>query len=325
MPSLDTTIAQRGCAPITPPSPPTRCATPAIGLDQRKRWSHAGVLERVVDGAYAFTGTRRRRAGEVRCSLHAAEPQLVVAGPTAGRLWDLRRSPRDGLVHVIAPPCSHPCREPWVRAYRTAARRSPTRSCARLDGIRVTSPSRTVVDLTRYVGEDSLASVIEDVLNRGLCTVARRCTRTALRLATPGRPWARRFLAVLDRRSPGAPAESDAERRVFEALRPRGVAGLERQVARRPAWLRRGARSTSPSVSCAGRWRSISIPEHNTPERDRPGTTCVTTARDVVGWETRRVGEVELDAALRRDDRPPGRRHRTSPQAALRDAPIAVR
>ena len=79
----------------------------------------SGVLTRVVDGGYRFGGAVDDELA--RCAaLCTSRPQLVVAGPTAARLWQLRRAPRDGLVHVIAPPRSHPCREPWVRAYRTA-------------------------------------------------------------------------------------------------------------------------------------------------------------------------------------------------------------
>lgn len=86
---------------------------------QRRRLVIAGVIERVVDGAYQFRGVEPDELS--RCAaLCASRPHLVVAGPTAGRRWGIRRSPRDGLVHVSAPPHSQPCRETWVRAYRTA-------------------------------------------------------------------------------------------------------------------------------------------------------------------------------------------------------------
>ncbi len=162
----------------------------------------------------------------------------------------------------------------------------------RHDGIRVTNPSRTAVDLTRYVSEDSVASIIEDVLHRGLSTVG-SLHRVADALATPGRPWARRFLRVLGRRHPGAPAASDAERRVIEALAGRGVSGLERQVeVDLPGY---GGARFDIAIR-ALRW-AVEIdlhPEHNTPTgiaQDNVRDDCAA----VVGWETRRVGQVELD------------------------------
>lgn len=198
-----------------------------IDLHERKHLVRTGVVARVVDGGYVFTGAEPTELA--RCAaLCTSRPHLVVAGPTAGRLWGIRRSPTDGLVHVIAPPSSHPCVAPWVRAYRTSLL-CDEEIVDRRDGVRVTSPPRTAVDLTRYVGRDAVSSVIEDVLHRGLCTVS-SLHRTAERLATPGRPWARRFLAVLQGRCPGPAAASDGERLVFEALVARGVRDVERQV-----------------------------------------------------------------------------------------------
>jgi len=145
--------------------------------------------------------------------------------------------------------------------------------------------------MTRYVDPWSLASVIEHVLSRRLCT-AGTLHRTALRLATPGPPWVKRFLAVLGQRAPGAPAESDAELRVFEALRSRGVSGLRRQV-----------RLVLPAYGAA--YFDVAIPElcwavevdlhpeHNTIE-GRARDNGRDHSADSIGWVVRRVGELEL-------------------------------
>ena len=159
-----------------------------INRDARRRLVACGVLERVVDGGYRFAG-----AGDdewSRCAaLCTSRPRLVVAGPTAGRLWELRRAPRDGLVHVVAPPRSNPCSEPWVRVYRTAALPDDD-VVERPDGIRLTSPPRTVVDMTRYVDEVALASMIEDVLARRVCTAGDAAAggRTARQPGSPVGP-----------------------------------------------------------------------------------------------------------------------------------------
>ncbi|CAN5779890.1 hypothetical protein BH18ACT2_BH18ACT2_13020 [soil metagenome] len=250
----------------------------------------SGVLRRVVDGGYTFGGVDD--AESLRCAaLCSSRPHLVVSGPTAGRLWDLRRAPRDGLVHVVAPPHSQPCREPWVRPYRTALL-AANEIVQRADGIRMTSPPRTIVDMTRYVDDLALASMIEAGLHRGVCSgiILRR---TALRLATPGRPWARRFLAVLDGLSGGPPSESHAELRVFTALVERGVPGLARQVeVDLPGYGRARFDLAVPDL----RW-ALEIDLHPTHDtltgvhrdhlRDDGAEQC--------GWQVRRVGELELD------------------------------
>jgi len=78
-----------------------------IGERRRRELVQDGLLERVVTGAYRFAGAEPDEL--MRCiALCTARPHLVIAGPTAGRAWGIRRSPRDGLIHVIAPPQSQP-------------------------------------------------------------------------------------------------------------------------------------------------------------------------------------------------------------------------
>lgn len=261
-------------------------------IDQRRALVSAGVLGRVVDGAYAFTGVVPDEAA--RCSaLCSSRPQLVVCGPTAGRLWELRRSPRDGLVHVIAPPASQPCREPWVRPYRTSLLH-PNEVVARPDGIRLTSPPRTVVDLTRYVDPLALASVIEHALSRQLCTIA-TLYRTAQRLNTPGRPWVRRFVSVLAQRHSGAAAQSEAELTLHRALEARGVRGLQRQVrAELPGYGTAWFDLAVPAV----RW-AVEVdlhPEHRTLE-GRASDLRRDDGAEAIDWRVRRVCELELQPA----------------------------
>lgn len=263
----------------------------AVGLSesQRRRLVSSGVLERVVDGGYHFAGVE---PGELsRCAaLCGSRPHLVIAGPTAGRAWRIRRSPRDGLIHVISPPQSQPCREPWVRAYRTALL-DADEIVTWPDGIRVTCPARTVVDLTRSLPDDALASAIEYVLSNGICTLDELC-RVAERLNTPGRPWVRRFLRVLAHRLPGRPRESDWERRVCDALGARGVHDIESQVRQCVA----GFGSARFDLAIPAIRLVIEVdahPEHRTLEGQANDHRRDRRSRHD-GWVVERVGEAEL-------------------------------
>jgi very-short-patch-repair endonuclease len=260
-----------------------------ISSTQRRRLVGDGVLERVVHGGYRFAGVDPDEL--TRCAaLCASRPLLIVAGPTAGRIWGIRRSPNDGQVHVIAPPASQPCSESWVRPYRTALIHADE-IVVRADGIRLTSPPRTLIDLARFLPDDALASAIEWALSMRMCTVV-TLRRLAERLNTPGRPWVRRFLRVLDSRAAGRPRESDWERRVLDALVKRGVNDLESQVTESLAGFRTVRFDLAiPTI----RWvLEVDVhPEHRTVEgqasdhrRDRRGRR--------VGWAIERVGEVEL-------------------------------
>jgi very-short-patch-repair endonuclease len=262
-----------------------------ISTPQRDRLVAAGVIERVIDGAYRFVGAEQSEL--TRCAgLCTSRPHLIIAGPTAGRIWLIRRSPRDGLIHVIAPPASQPCREAWVRPYRTALIHDDE-IVVRSDGIRLTCPPRTLIDLARYLPADALASAIESALHRGLCTVA-TLYRLAERLNTPGRPWVRRFLRVLAGRAPGRPRESDWERRVYDGLVQRGVRGLESQVRETLAGIGHVRFDIAvPSI----RWvLEVDVhPEHRTLEAQAGDHRRDCRGRRI-GWFVDRVGELELAA-----------------------------
>lgn len=163
-----------------------------------------------------------------RCAaVCAAHPAAVVSGPTAGRVWRLRRLPSDRRVHILAPPRSHPSVEPWVVPYRTRAFH-PDDVVRRADGIAVTGRARTALDLARFVSSTDLLSIVEQVASEGRLTDD-DLRSTAIDWMSPRRPWIRRFLGVLDGRLQGGPAESHGEVVVGDALRAAGVRGIERQ------------------------------------------------------------------------------------------------
>jgi very-short-patch-repair endonuclease len=268
-------------------------ALAALGVSngQRRRLVGAGVLERVVDGAYRFAGRELDDLAR-SAAICTSRPQLTIAGPTAGRIWNIRRSPRDGFIYVIGPPGGQSCREPWVKLYRTALLHDDEIVCRR-DGIRLTSPPRTVIDLTRFLSPVELASAIEWVLSERICTAA-TLRRLAGRLDTPGRPWVRRFLGVLDGRVRASPRESEWEMKVHDALVAAGVGDLETQVWKDiPGYGRARFDMAIPHL----RWAlEVDVhPEHRTIEgqggdhrRDRAART--------VGYEIERVGEAALTA-----------------------------
>ena len=72
-------------------------------------------------------------------------------------------------------------------------------------------------------------SAVESVLHEQMCTLA-TMQRVARRLSTPGRPWARRFLAVVEGRIDGAARESGWECKVVDdAVSDSGVRNLATQ------------------------------------------------------------------------------------------------
>lgn len=198
------------------------------GLSHRelRHLQQAGDLELVVRGAYRTPSAPITELS--RCAaVCLGRPDIAIAGPTAGRLWGLRRLPPDRRIHVLAPRASNPAIAKWVVPYRTDARHDDD-VVEREDGIRLTSRARTVFDLARWLGSDDLLSVIEQSAQNGRLRDD-DFLAVAVDWLSPRRPWVRHFLRTLDRRLPGGPAESHPEVRVADALRTAGISGIVRQ------------------------------------------------------------------------------------------------
>jgi len=195
---------------------------------QLQHLAESGQLVHLVRGAYASPS---RTIDELtRCAaLCLARRDVVIAGPTAGRLWAFRHVSRDRRVHVIAPPRAQPCRDQRVAVYRSAAIH-PEDVVVRPDGIRVTSRPRTALDLSRHVAPHELLSIIEQAMRDGYHSDA-DMRRTAVDWISPQRPWLIDYLRQLDRRVPGKPAESRPEVDLGQALLEAGVQPLERQFS----------------------------------------------------------------------------------------------
>jgi hypothetical protein len=188
----------------------------------------AGVLNQVLKGAYRLPAVPLDELG--RCAaVCVAHPDLVVSGPTAGRIWGFRKLPSDRRIHVLGPPASQPTVASWVAPYRTAAFH-PEDVHIRADGIAVTSRQRTALDLARMLNSTNLLSVIEQAIRDGGLTED-EMRRVAVDWISPQRPWLRNYLEVLDRRLDGGAADSHHEVLLGDALNAAGICGLVRQFS----------------------------------------------------------------------------------------------
>src|SRR5262249_20832968 len=97
------------------------------------------------------------------------------------------------------------------------------------NGLRVTSPARTVFDIAAELDGDALASVTQDALNRRLCTPW-SLHDVGERLVGQGRPGAALFREVVSSFAGELPAVgSEAELLLADALEGAGVPTLARQ------------------------------------------------------------------------------------------------
>lgn len=264
-----------------------------VSPNDLRRLVEAGNLVPVLRGVYRMPAVPYDESA--RCvAVCVAHPESVISGPTAGRLWGLRRVPGDRRVHILAPPHSHPTVEPWVAPYRTRAFHAGD-VVRRADGIVVTNRARTALDLARFVGSTDLLSIIEQVIRDGHLTDD-DLRSTAVGWMSPRRLWVRNFLEVLNGRLDGGAAESHGEVVLGDALRAAGVRGLQRQFRiDLPGYGPARFDLAVPDVRLA-----IEVDLH--PTHDETNGRQRDEARDraarLIDWRVARVGGSDLGTGL---------------------------
>lgn len=153
------------------------------------------------------------------------ELSASIAFLTAAQLWGLRRLPADSEVHVLVPHANSPQLEGVV--VHRCRRVDPVDVVAnRIDGIRLTSPPRTLFDCADLLGVDAASSILEQLIDSGRGSFETHLG-TWIHLGRPRRPGARTMAAVI-RSRPGwrRALQSDLEARV--------LAEIDRQRLPRP-------------------------------------------------------------------------------------------
>ena len=207
----------------------------AAKLDQQQvsRWARHehvenGLLVPVYKGVYRVA--TQRITLESRCAaLCAFQPFGFVTGLTAGRLNGLRRMPtpttaatgEDGTVIQFCTPHGK-FRELDGIEMRQSTLIERTDVQRRTDEINLASPWRLAFDLAADLAAEDLESVIEQILDKPLCTFP-TLAKTARRLARSARPGSAAFVAALASRLPGGPVESHPELLVAKALQAHGI------------------------------------------------------------------------------------------------------
>jgi very-short-patch-repair endonuclease len=185
-----------------------------------------GDLRPVLPGVYASPAWPVGRPQLLQAVCQRNE-HATLSHTTAGQLWGLRRM-SDQRIHVLVPHGCSPMMEGVV--VHRCRRIDPVDVVQRADGLRVTSPPRTVFDASALLGEAASESVVEQLLDNDWCTFE-TVRSTVERLARPGRPGSTVMRRVLlGRPNWAAAVESDLEMRVVQALRAAGLPEPVRQM-----------------------------------------------------------------------------------------------
>jgi len=224
----------------------------------------------------------------------ARNDAAVIGFTTAGQEWTFRRMADHG-IHVLIFHGRSPEMEGVV--VHRCRRIDPVDIVQRPDGIRLTSPPRTIFDSADMIGHEATTSVIEQVLNEKRVTFG-TLTDTLQRLYHPNRPGSKTMLAVIRSRPAWQRAlQSDLEVRVIEEMIRQG---LPRPVTQHPLTLPGGRNIVVdfawPSAKFAVEvdhpaWHDGSLDSHADKGRDRKLTT--------IGWTPTRITDIDVNGGLR--------------------------
>lgn len=149
----------------------------------------------------------------------AAGDGAVASHRTAAQLWRLPVSRSDAIE--IASPLERRMRISGVRAHRSGI--WDERDIASVARVPVTSPARTLTDLSSSLTVPELGRAVDDGLRRGIVSLSAMHAVARRFGIAPGRS-PKTMHAVLAKRVPGYdPGDSELETRVWEVIRRAGL------------------------------------------------------------------------------------------------------
>lgn len=199
----------------------TREQLRAAGVSDRelRTLCRGGVLVAIEPRVYAVAGAPPSWVQELGGKVLAAGPLAVAGARSAAGLWRLDRFRRQHLDLIAPWPAPRRVRGARLHESNDIASRDRTV----LEGIPVSTPARTILDVARYVGPARLGAMLDDAVRRDLTTY-REVQQRFGELAGRGRDGIATAREVLASRPDGAAVpDSPLEDDVRRLLRRSGI------------------------------------------------------------------------------------------------------
>jgi very-short-patch-repair endonuclease len=179
----------------------------------------SGRLHVVHRGVYSLTPVITER-GRQQAALLACGPGAVLSHRSAGDIWRLLEYPGAARPWVTVAP-SRSAGRPGIEIVRARVGAADIRT---REGLRVTSPPRTVLDLSRHLNQEELENLVAESCYRGLASERELRDQIERYPRRPGNRAVRQVLAL-----DGGPqrTRSAAERALLRLLREDGMRGFE--------------------------------------------------------------------------------------------------
>jgi very-short-patch-repair endonuclease len=238
-----------------------------------------GRMFGVHRGVYLLGHEATTFRGSAFAALQACGEDSVLSDLAAAAAW--RAAPPPATIDVIVPPRTRRSR----RGIRVHHRRLAPSEVVVLDGLRVTSPVRTLLDLASRLGVLELERVCAELM------VANRLTNAELERAVRESRGRRGIVALRELALKAEPTRSETERAFLRALRE---SGLPRPIVNAPIRVEGLGRIRPDFMWTSARVivETDAFSTHGGPsrfERDRERDAALTAVGWVVMRHTRRL------------------------------------
>ena len=185
-----------------------------------------GAWVRIHPGVYSLGGTAPTRLLKLWASVLAAGDDAVVSHESAALLHGAERLPSSPITLTNPHGCHHRLDGVVVHQIDDLAAAHRTRT----NGLPVSKPARTVVDLGATCSIDTIGQVADDLVRMGRTSYGAIASVLA-QLARPGKPGLERVAQMLEARADGyVPPHSELERALFATLEAGGLPAPVRQL-----------------------------------------------------------------------------------------------
>lgn len=194
-----------------------------VTVDQIDWRLHSGRLHELHRGVYLVGHRAPPPLAVEQAALLACGESAVLSHRSAANLWNLLPYPASAPAWVTVPPGRNADR-PRIKIHRAALARRAIRT---RHGLRLTSPPRTILDLSLLLDEEELESVVAEAEYR---QVASHRELRAQVEGNQGKPGVARLRRVLDLSGGPKRTRSRGEQAVVRMLRRAGIGGFETNV-----------------------------------------------------------------------------------------------
>ena len=179
-----------------------------------------GRLHQIHRGVYLVGHTVPPPIATEQAALLACGRRAVLSHRSAANLWNLLPYPALALAWVTVPPARGAGR-PGIRIQRAELGRQ---DILIRHGLRLTSPPRTILDLSSLLSEEELESLVAEAQYRRLASEAEL---TAQAQRNEGKRGVARLRRVLDLAGGPKRTRSRGEQALLRLLRSAGITGFE--------------------------------------------------------------------------------------------------